>query len=182
MSRKYKFFNKEELYFVTFTVVKWIDVFTRNEYREILLDSWKYCQKHKGLEIYAWCIMTNHVHMIISSNKEELSSIMRDMKSFTSTSLKKAIRDNPAESRKDWMMKAFFEEGIKNNNNNEFQLWQQHNHPLILNSNYLMEQKLDYIHNNPVKAGFVDKDVGFLYSSARDYEGEKGLVDIILIE
>ena len=88
MSRKYKFFNKEDLYFVTFTVVKWIDVFTRNEYREILLDSWKYCQKHKGLEIYAWCIMTNHVHVIISSNKEELSSIMRDMKSFTFTSLK----------------------------------------------------------------------------------------------
>ena len=135
MSRKYKFFDKEDLYFVTFSVVKWVDVFTRIEYKDILLDSWKYCQQNKGLQIHAWCLMTNHVHMIISSNKEELSAIMRDMKSFTSTSLRKAINDNPNESRKVWMLNIFTDAGMKNNNNIDFQLWQQHNHPILLDSN-----------------------------------------------
>ena len=95
MSRKYKFYDKSDLYFVTYTVVDWIDVFTRDIYRNVLLDSWNYCIKNKGLRIHAWCIMTNHVHMIISSEKDELSNIMRDMKSYTSTTIKKLITENP---------------------------------------------------------------------------------------
>jgi REP element-mobilizing transposase RayT len=79
MSRKYKFYEKTDLYFVTYVIVNWIDVFTRDIYREVLLDSWYYCVKNKGLRIFAWCIMTNHVHMIISSKEEELSNIMRDI-------------------------------------------------------------------------------------------------------
>ena len=63
MSRKYKFYEPNGLYFISFAVVYWIDVFTRNEYKDIVLESWKYCQENKGLEIYAWCIMTNHIHM-----------------------------------------------------------------------------------------------------------------------
>ena len=126
--------------------------------------------------------MTNHVHMIISSDKAELWSIMRDMKSFTSTTLKYDIQNNPNESRKKWMLQMFKEAGLKNNNNDEFQFWQQHNHPILLDSNYLMDQKLAYIHNNPVKAGIVDEEEHYVYSSARDYAGIKGLIDIDLIE
>ena len=182
MSRKYKFYDKSDLYFVTYTVVDWIDLFTRDIYRNVLLDSWNYCIKHKGLRIHAWCIMTNHVHMIISSEKDELSNIMRDMKSYTSTTIKKLITENPQESRKSWMLRLMKAAGIKNKNNKGFQLWQQHNHPILLDSNYLLEQKLDYIHNNPVKAGFVDKPEDYVYSSARDYAGERGLIEIVLIE
>jgi len=182
MSEKYKFFNKEDLYFVTFTVVNWIDVFTRREYRDVLIDSWQYCIREKGLIIHAWCIMTNHVHMIISSNGEELSDIMRDMKSYTSTTIKKLIFENLEESRKEWMLQIMRQKGRQNSNNKDFQLWQQHNHPILLDSNYLMEQKLDYIHNNPVKSGVVDEPEHYLYSSARDYSGLKGLVKIELIE
>lgn len=182
MSEKYKFYNKEDLYFVTFTVINWIDVFTRNVYRDVLLDSWHYCIKEKGLIVYAWCIMTNHVHMIISSKGNELSSIMRDMKSYTSTTIWKLITESMEESRKDWMLEMMKQRGKQNSNNNDFQFWQQHNHPILLDSNYLMEQKLDYIHENPVKAGFVEKPKDYLYSSARDYCGHKGLVEIELIE
>ena len=180
MSNKYKFYEKENLYFVTYTVIEWIDIFTRNIYRDLLLDSWQYCTRKKGLVIHAWCIMTNHVHMIISSEKQELSDIMRDMKSFTSTNLRKSISEN--ESRKKWILKLMKEAGTKNNNNKDFQFWQQNNHPQILDSNYLIEQKLDYIHNNPVKAGFVESPEDYLYSSARDYCGIKGLMDIEIIE
>jgi REP element-mobilizing transposase RayT len=64
MSRKHKFLNPEGLYFVSFAVVYWLDVFTRNEYKDILVENLKYCQENKGMEIIAWCIMTNHVHLI----------------------------------------------------------------------------------------------------------------------
>ncbi len=182
MSLKYKFFDKTDLYFVTYTVINWMDVFTSDIYRNVLLDSWNYCIKNKGLKIHAWCIMTNHVHMIISSNEEELSNIMRDMKSFTSTTLKRIIADSPQESYKNRMLKIMKDAGAKNSNNNGFQFWQQHNHPILLDTNYILDQKLDYIHNNPVKKGFVDEPESYLYSSARDYAGIKGLIEIELIE
>ncbi len=68
MSRKYKFWESDKMYFVSFATVNWIDVFVRKEYSEELLESWRYCQANKGLEVYAWCIMPSHVHMIISSH------------------------------------------------------------------------------------------------------------------
>ena len=90
MSRKYKFKDNQQLYFITYAVVNWIDLFTRNEYKDILLKSWQHCYEQKGLEVYAWVIMTNHVHMIICSNKNPLEDIVRDMKRHTSVELKKA--------------------------------------------------------------------------------------------
>ena len=182
MSRKYKFSDNSKLYFISFSVVYWIDVFIRNEYRDILLDSWRYCAQHKGLEVYAWCIMTSHVHMIIGSEGSKLSDIVRDMKSFTSTSLKKAIVENPQESRKEWLLWMMKRAGEKNGNNKDFQFWQQHNQPVELYSNEMLDQRLKYIHDNPVKAGFVEEPEHYLYSSARDYCGIKGLLPIALIE
>lgn len=182
MSRKYKFHNPDGIYFITYTVVNCIDVFTRIEYRNVLIDSWKYCQKQKGLEIYAWVIMTNHVHMIVGSLNNQLSEIIGQIKSFTSTELHKHIENNPKESRKQWMLSIMKDIGEKNKNNNDFQFWQQHNQPVELSSNYLMDQKLDYIHNNPVVAGFVENPEDYAYSSARDYAGGKGMIDIVLIQ
>jgi putative transposase len=89
MSRKYKFWDSNKMYFFRFATVNWIDVFTRNEYKEAMLQCWQYCQQKKGLEIYAWCIMPSHIHMIISSNDKPLEDIVRDMKSHTSSVLKK---------------------------------------------------------------------------------------------
>ncbi|MFC6999745.1 REP-associated tyrosine transposase [Rufibacter roseus] len=182
MSRKYKFRDNEKLYFVSFAVVHWIDVFIRNEYRQVLLDSLRYCQEKKGLEVYAYCLMTSHVHLIISSQGKPLAEILRDFKSFTSTQLRKAITENPQESRKEWMLWVMERAGKRNGNNKGFQFWQQHNHPIVLNSNFLIQQKLDYLHNNPVEAGFVEQPEDYIYSSARDYAGTKGLLDILLIE
>ncbi len=182
MSRKYKFRENEKLYFVSFAVVYWIDVFIRRTYKEILLESWNYCIQHKDLDIYAWVIMTSHVHLIIGSRGNKLENIMRDMKSHTSTQLKKAITENMQESRREWMLWMMQRAGTKNGNNNSFQFWQQHNQPIVLDTNELLDQKLDYIHNNPVEAGFVELPHEYLYSSAKDYAGQKGLINIILIE
>lgn len=179
MSTKYKFHDPDACYFVTFAVVGWVDLFTRNVYKDILLESWRYCQQQKGLLIHAYVIMTNHVHMIISRNSDPLlEAIMRDMKKFTSSKLLEAIKKEP-ESRKEWMLMLFRQAGENNSNNKIFQLWQQDNHPIECGSPTILRQKMDYVHENPVRAGFVEKAEDWTYSSAAHYYcGKKSLIEL----
>jgi REP element-mobilizing transposase RayT len=181
MSRNYKFDDQERPYFVTFSVIRWIDVLTRREYKDIIVDSLKYCIANKGLELYAWVIMSNHVHLIIGTRDKPMQDILRDIKRHTSKKITKAISENTQESRREWMLWFFEREGKINPNNERYQFWQQGNHPIELWSNKVMEQKLDYLHNNPVAAGWVDEPEHYLHSSARDYAGSKGLIDITLM-
>jgi putative transposase len=181
MSRNYKFHNQERPYFVTLTIINWIDVFTRREYKDILIDSLKYCIKNKGLEIYAWVIMSNHAHLIIGTTDKPMQDILRDFKKHTSKTIIKAIEDNHQESRRDWLLSQFENAGKYNPNNEHYQFWQQGSHPIELWSNEVIDQKLDYLHNNPVTAGWVDEPQHYLYSSARDYADIKGLLDIQLM-
>ncbi|VBB47972.1 transposase [uncultured Paludibacter sp.] len=182
MSRNYKFHNPVGVYFVSFAVVEWIDVFSKNEYKDILLDSLRYCRQEKGMEIYAWCVMSNHVHLIFSSTKEEKPElILGSFKRFTSKAIVAAIKENPQESRKEWLLKQFEEAGKKSSNVKRYQLWRHDNKPIELWSNKVINEKLNYIHNNPVEEGLVFKAEHYVYSSAIDYAGEKGLLDIVLI-
>ena len=126
--------------------------------------------------------MTSHIHLIIGTNNTKLEDIMRDFKSHTSRKLKKTIKANPQESRKEWMIWIMERAGKKNSNNKDFQFWQQDNHPIELSNAIIMKQKLTYLHANPVEAGFVAKQEEYTYSSAKDYLGEKGLLELILIE
>jgi putative transposase len=180
MSRKYKFKDPSAIYFVTFATINWIDVFTRLVYKDIVVDSLNYCVEKKGLIIYAWVIMSNHIHLIIGSKDEELQAIIRDLKKFTSNNIIEAISENQQESRKEWMLWLFEKAGEKNSNNKKYQFWQQHNQPIVLNNSIAFEKKLNYIHDNPVRAGIVDNPVAYSYSSAIDYSGQKGRVKILL--
>ena len=120
MSGKYKVGDDALPHFVTFSVVGWIDVFSREEYKEIFVESLKYCQKNKGLVLHAWVVMTNHVHLIISSNSNKLEHIVRDLKKYTSKQIIKAIQQNTQESRREWMLNIFSYAGKNNNNNTGF--------------------------------------------------------------
>ena len=182
MSKKYKFLDNDQLYFVSFSIVHWIDLFIRNEYKDILLESFTYCINNKGMELYGYCIMTSHVHLIIGTTKIPLSDIMRDMKKHTSSRLKKMILSHSAESRREWMLNMMRESGIKNSNNKDFQLWRQDNHPIELNHAKILYQKLNYMHHNPVEAGFVEREEDWLYSSARNYHGLPGKIEVTLIQ
>jgi putative transposase len=164
------------MYFVTYATVGWVDVFTRDEYRNIILDSLRYCCANKGLEVYAWVVMTNHVHLIIGTSGENMEQILGNHKSYTAGILLAAITGNMHESRKEWMLSIFSEAGKANSNNLNYQFWQQHNKPVELYSIPVIKQKLDYIHNNPVRAGFVEHPEDWRYSSARDYAGKEGLL------
>ena len=169
MSRKYKFHEKNEAYFVSFATVNWIDVFTRDIYLAIMTESLDHCRKNKGMEIYGYCIMPSHVHLIFRSSLGDPSGLMRDLKGFTSRKLLKTIEDNPQESRREWMLWMFERAGKKNSNVKGKQFWQQNNQPIEIWSLKVFEQKLDYIHNNPVESGFVTDPIEWKYSSARNY-------------
>ncbi len=178
MSRKYKFHDSNKLYFISFAVVNWIDVFIREEYKEELIKSWKHCIENKGLQIYGWCIMTSHVHMIIGTNNKNLEDIIGGMKSYTSTQLKKLITNHSQESRKEWMLWMMERAGKKNSNNSDWQFWQQHNKPLEIKNQEMFDKMLQYIHDNPVVSGFVNKAEEWRYSSACDFCGVKGLINL----
>jgi len=176
MSRKYKFHNPEGVYFISFAVHGWVDVFTRNCYKDILIENLEYCQKNKGLELFAWCVMTNDVHLIARAKQGYLlSDILRDFKKFTSKAIIQAIKENLQESRKEWLIQQFItEKGIR--------FWRADNKPIELWSNKVIDQKLNYLHNNPVEEGLVFRAEDYVYSSAIDYSGENGLLDVFVLK
>lgn len=176
----YKIRNQAEVHFLTFAVVEWVDVFTRPEYRDLVVDSLIFCQKNKGLRIHGWCLMTNHLHLLVSSASGDLSGTLRDFKKFTATRLLTSIACHQQESRRDWMLPIFRKAGSLNSRNLHQQFWRQENQPKECFSASFTIQKLQYIHENPVQAGLVDHSWEYRFSSARDYHFSKpcGLVQI----
>ncbi len=178
MSRNYKFHNKHGLYFISFATVYWIDIFTREAYLSILAESINYCRKNKGMEVYAYCFMPNHVHLVFRSINEDPSGLIRDFKGYTSRKLVYAIEENPQESRKEWLLWMMGQAAKKKRNVSGRQLWQHHNKPIELWSDKVIQQKINYIHNNPVEAGFVTDALDWKYSSARNYQDDHTVLKI----
>jgi len=173
--------NEGKAHFVTMTVVDWIDIFTRKNHKMAIIESLKYCQSNKGLEIFAWCLMPSHLHLIIrAEDHTKLSDIIRDFKKFTSKELIRLIQEEP-ESRRDWMLDRFEFAGRFNPKIKNYKFWQDGNHPVELFSTAFTKQKLDYIHNNPVEEMFVSEPHEYLFSSARNYAEMDGLIEVSLI-
>lgn len=178
MSRKYKFHNPEAAYFVSFATVYWIDVFVRQEYFNVLEESINYCRLEKGMEVFAYCFMPSHVHLIFRSAAGDPSGLIRDFKGYTSRKLIRAIMENAQESRKEWLLEMFERAGASKSNVKKHQFWQQHNKPIELWSDGVIQQKINYIHNNPVEAGFVTDPMDWKYSSARNYQEDQTVLKI----
>jgi putative transposase len=176
----YKIRDPYGIYFLTFTVVGWLDVFTRKETKQILIDSFKYCRENKGLVLYAYVIMTNHVHIIARADKSTsgLSDIIRDLKKFTSKAILNWVKESNKESRKEWMQMVFQYHAKYNTNNSEYQVWEQNNRPKEIVLPRFARQKLNYIHYNAVRAGYVDRPEDYPYCSYRSYYDEQR--DILL--
>lgn len=151
MSTKYKAAKAEDVYFITITTVGWIDVFTRLNQKQNIIKALEYCQKNKGLEIYAYCIMPSHIHLLCKAvDGNVMPDIMRDFKKFTSKQIIKIILDEP-ESRREWMLEHFSKACEHLQRNQQYKVWQDGYHAEIAETNWFIKQKLDYIHNNPVK-------------------------------
>lgn len=178
MSRKHKFRNPAATYFVSFATVYWLDVFIRQEYFAVLAHSVEHCRKAKGMEVFAYCFMPSHVHLVFRSANEDPSGLLRDFKGFTARKMIKEIEGNPRESRKEWLLWMMERAGSKNGNVTKRQFWQQHNKPIELWSGKVIKQKIDYIHNNPVEQGFVTDPCHWKYSSARNYAEDPTVLSI----
>jgi putative transposase len=182
MSRNYKYGDPRNTHFITYTVINWIDFFIREEYRKILIQSIEYCQQNKGLELYAYCIMTSHVHLIVrTSGNYKLSDFSRDLKGYTSKQFHKLLKSEQLihESRQKWLVWMMERAGKHNSNNKGFQFWQQDSHSIELWSDEVFQQKLEYIHLNPVAAGFVNQPEDWRYSSAMNYAGLPVVLDLV---
>ncbi len=178
MSTGYQVHDQYGTYFLTFTVVDWVDIFTRNSYRDIIIDSFNYCIREKGLRIYGYVIMTNHVHLIARSDTGKLSDTIRDLKKHTARKILDAVQQGP-ESRREWLLHRFEWNASQHERNSRFQVWAHENHAIQISSPAFFRQKLEYMHQNPVRAGWVQREEDYSYSSAAaSFKNEKGQIPL----
>jgi REP element-mobilizing transposase RayT len=181
MSTKYKVRNTDNAHFITITTVKWVDLFTRLEQKKNIIESLEYCQKNKGLEIYAFVIMPSHIHLMCRSTGEvSLNDIMRDFKKFTAKKIIQSIKEG-TESRREWLLEIFAESCAHLKRDQQYKVWQDGYHAEELQSNKFIYQKLNYIHQNPVADGIVERAEEYYYSSARNYADLNGVLDIVVL-
>ena len=180
MARKgYIIHDQQAVYFLTFTVVGWIDIFTRQAYRDIVIESFKFCQQKKGLHLHAFVIMSNHIHLVVSVDEGfTIGAFIRDCKKYTSTRILDAIENSGVESRRDWMLHQFKYYASLHSRNETYQLWEHDSHPIELIARAFTQQKIDYIHDNPVAAGLVYRAEDYIYSSASNYAGLDQIIDV----
>ncbi len=176
MRCRYKIAELNSPHFITCTIVGWLPVFTRARYLDIITASLTFCRQQKGLRLHAYVILDNHLHLVVSS--DNLSQVMGDFKRHTAKEILAVAR----QENKPWLLKQFeFFKGV-HKSNSQHQVWQEGFHPQAIPTEDMLRQKLDYIHYNPVRLGLVDRPEDWRYSSARNYFGQDGLLEIDAIE
>ena len=171
MSERYKVIDSSAPTFVTLTIIDWIDLFTRPVYCKILDESLNYCIENKGLKVHAYVYMTSHIHLIVSSNGNELQEIIRDFKKFTSKSILEAIKENP-ESRREWLLNKFSYAADRIKRGKNYKVWKDGFHPVILDTPEKLEQRINYIHQNPRELQLVNHERHWINSSYNAYTDE----------
>ncbi|GAB5417943.1 MAG: transposase [Crocinitomicaceae bacterium] len=173
--------KKNSTYFLTLTVVGWIDVFTRESHKEVIIESLRYCIENKGLNVYCYCLMSNHLHMIVSADEpHQLKYVIRDFKKFSAKRILKQIEEQP-ESRREWMLREFKQAGAKSSKHQKYKFWKVGSHAIELYNERFTWIKINYIHKNPVKDGYVTRAEHWKYSSARNYLGMDSVLDEVCL-
>jgi REP-associated tyrosine transposase len=164
MRSRYLIHHPDRAHFVTCTIVEWLPVFTSAACCDIVVNSLDYCREHKHLRIYAWVILENHLRAILAA--PDLSGVLRDMKSFTAAKLLEQL----ANESRDWLLNQLrYYRGA--HKPTDHQIWQEGSHPQVIADDAMMLQKLEYLHNNPVKRGWVAAPEHWRYSSAHEWLG-----------
>lgn len=172
--------KKNSTYFITLTVIDWIDVFTRKNHKTAIVDSLKYCIKNKGLNIYAYCLMTNHLHMIVSCNEPfQLKDTIRDFKRHIVKQILSQIKNEP-ESRRNWIIRLLELNAENSAANEKIKFWKNGNHAIEIQSPKMTWRIINYIHNNPVMENFVINPEHWIYSSASNYINGTGIINEVI--
>jgi REP element-mobilizing transposase RayT len=174
MSRtRYRIYENEYPHFLTWTIVGWQAVFTRPEAVQIVFDSWDFLKREKHFRLYGYVVLENHLHLLASA--PDLSGAIKSFKMYTA----RQIIDLLERHRAQVLLRQLRALKKRHKTESEYQVWEEESKPKQMSSNEMMLQKLEYMHNNPVKRGYVDDPVHCRYSSAGNYAGRVGLVDVI---
>ena len=157
---------------MTCTVLHWIALFTNQQSVQILIDSLKHLQQSDNLKIYAYVILENHLHLVASS--DDIARSIKKFKSYTAKEILSLLQKQNIKTILDQL--AFYKKAHKQETT--YQVWQEGMQPKLIQTEQMLREKINYIHNNPIKRGYVDEAKHWRYSSARDYEGINGLVEI----
>jgi REP element-mobilizing transposase RayT len=169
---RYKIYHPKHPHFITCTILHWIPIFTNKDSVQIVIDSLKYLQKEDNLKIYAYVILENHIHLIVSSN--DISKTIQKFKSYTAKEILKLLKKKKVTTILEQL--SFYKKAHKRDTT--YQVWQEGMQPKLITSEKMMRDTIDYIHQNPVKRGYIDNPTHWRYSSARNYEEIEGLIDI----
>ena len=168
-------------YYMTLTVVDWADVFTRKNHKQAIIESLRYCMAHKGLNLYAYCLMTNHLHLIANCDEPyQLSYTIRDFKRHSARTILNQIQNEP-ESRRENFVSLFKKAAKKSSRSKNFKFWKTGNHAIEVYNEKFLWDKINYIHNNPVAEKFVAKPEHWLYSSALNYSEEESVLPEVAV-
>jgi REP element-mobilizing transposase RayT len=172
---RYRILNAQYPYFHTCTVVGWLPVFTRAESVQIVLDSFVWLQANTDFKLHAYVILENHLHFISSSSQH--SHRIQQFKSYTARRVIDILKERQAST----LLQQLSYYKRKDKTDSEYQFWQEGSHPEEMSNADLFTQRLEYIHNNPVKRGYVDLAEHWRYSSARNYHGQAGLIPVVVL-
>ena len=172
---RYIIYEDHPPHFLTCTVVNWLPIFGDPSIAQIILDSWTFLQDRNRLEIYAYVIMENHLHLIASS--DHLSKEIGDFRSFTARKIIDLLKERNAQH----VLGQLALHKLQHKKDRIYQMWQEGSHPQLIQSEDVMRQKIEYVHHNPVRRGYVDDPTHWRYSSARCYEGQAGLLEVALV-
>jgi len=169
---RYKIYEPTHPHFLTSTVSHWLPIFTNTQSVQIVIDSLEYLKKSDNLTIFAYVILENHLHLVASS--DDINKTMQKFKSYSAYELLQLLQKNNATTL--LRQFAFHKKAYKEEST--YQIWEEGFHPKLIQSEKMMFEKINYIHNNPIKRGYVDEAQHWRYSSARDYEGIEGLLKV----
>ena len=170
---RYRIFEAEYPYFLTCTIVGWLPVFTRPEAVQIIFDSLQFLQKERQFVIYGYVVLENHLHLIASA--PELANSIKSFKMYTARQIIALLEQHSANT----LLRQLRFHKHRYKTESEYQVWEEGSHPKQISNDEILLQKLEYLHNNPVKRGYVDEPVHWRYSSARNYAGQTGLIDVV---
>jgi REP element-mobilizing transposase RayT len=156
----------DDTYFITLTVIGWTNLFDREDYKSIIIRNLIYCQQKEGLEIFAYVIMSNHMHLVCRRIGKDLNELIGRFKSFTAKEFINEIECNPKESRKYWLLNVFKHYASLSKQFRNYRIWNYDNHPVLISNTAMLNQKVNYVHDNPLRAGIVIEGTFYKYSSA----------------
>ncbi len=170
---RYRIYDNDYPHFMTCTIVGWLPVFTRPDAVQIVFNSWDFLRKERGFQLYGYVVLENHLHLIASA--PDLANAIKSFKMFTARQIVDLLESRGARV----LLKQLRTLKLRHKTESEYQVWEEGSKPKQISSDKMMDQKLDYIHDNPVKRCYVDDPVHWRYSSARDYAGQKGLMEVV---